>query len=47
MIQTADQTDDHYVVCVAQFFQEAISESNLDEMEAEILRNKLYKVTTG
>ncbi|XP_039998672.1 V-type proton ATPase subunit d 1-like isoform X2 [Xiphias gladius] len=28
---------------LAQFFQEAISESNLDEMEAEILRNKLYK----
>lgn len=23
-----------------------MSESNLDEMEAEILRNKLYKVTT-
>ncbi|XP_037131475.1 V-type proton ATPase subunit d 1-like isoform X1 [Syngnathus acus] len=31
---------------LGQFFQEAVSESNLDEMEAEILRNKLYKVTT-
>ncbi|XP_034469946.1 V-type proton ATPase subunit d 1-like [Hippoglossus hippoglossus] len=28
---------------LAQFFQDAVSESNLDEMEAEILRNKLYK----
>ncbi|XP_049603835.1 V-type proton ATPase subunit d 1-like isoform X1 [Syngnathus scovelli] len=28
---------------LGQFFQEAVSESNLDEMEAEILRNKLYK----
>ncbi|KAM9322407.1 V-type proton ATPase subunit d 2-like isoform 2-T2 [Pholidichthys leucotaenia] len=29
---------------LAQFFQDAVSDSNLDEMEAEILRNKLYKV---
>ena len=43
---TADQTVDHCVVCAAQFFQDAVSESNLDEMEAEILRNKLYKVTS-
>uniref|UniRef100_A0A7N6BUC3 V-type proton ATPase subunit n=1 Tax=Anabas testudineus TaxID=64144 RepID=A0A7N6BUC3_ANATE len=28
---------------LAQFFQDAVSESNLDEMEVEILRNKLYK----
>ncbi|KAM7379043.1 hypothetical protein PAMP_004618 [Pampus punctatissimus] len=28
---------------LALFFQDAVSESNLDEMEAEILRNKLYK----
>ncbi|XP_058487147.1 V-type proton ATPase subunit d 1-like [Solea solea] len=28
---------------LAQFFQDAVSESSLDEMEAEILRNKLYK----
>ncbi|XP_077359607.1 V-type proton ATPase subunit d 1-like [Festucalex cinctus] len=28
---------------LGQFFQDAVSESNLDEMEAEILRNKLYK----
>ncbi|XP_030017258.1 V-type proton ATPase subunit d 1-like [Sphaeramia orbicularis] len=28
---------------LAQFFQDAVSECNLDEMEAEILRNKLYK----
>ncbi|KAM3604803.1 uncharacterized protein V6R79_016354 [Siganus canaliculatus] len=28
---------------LAEFFQDAVSESNLDEMEAEILRNKLYK----
>ncbi|XP_037642467.1 V-type proton ATPase subunit d 1-like isoform X2 [Sebastes umbrosus] len=28
---------------LAQFFQDAVSESNLDEMEAEILRNKLFK----
>uniref|UniRef100_A0A3Q3KSR6 V-type proton ATPase subunit n=1 Tax=Mastacembelus armatus TaxID=205130 RepID=A0A3Q3KSR6_9TELE len=28
---------------LAQFFQDAVSESNLDEMEAEILRNKMYK----
>ncbi|KAM7401004.1 hypothetical protein PAMA_005281 [Pampus argenteus] len=28
---------------LAPFFQDAVSESNLDEMEAEILRNKLYK----
>lgn len=32
--------------CVkAQFFQDALSNSNLDEMEIEILRNKLHKVT--
>ncbi|KAF3699110.1 V-type proton ATPase subunit d 1 [Channa argus] len=28
---------------LGQFFQDAVSESNLNEMEAEILRNKLYK----
>ncbi|XP_017292861.1 V-type proton ATPase subunit d 1 [Kryptolebias marmoratus] len=28
---------------LAQFFLDAVSETNLDEMEAEILRNKLYK----
>uniref|UniRef100_A0A8C2XDC6 V-type proton ATPase subunit n=1 Tax=Cyclopterus lumpus TaxID=8103 RepID=A0A8C2XDC6_CYCLU len=28
---------------LAPFFQDAVSESNLDEMEAEILRNKLFK----
>ncbi|XP_029970795.1 V-type proton ATPase subunit d 1-like isoform X2 [Salarias fasciatus] len=28
---------------LAQFFQDAVSESSLDDMEAEILRNKLYK----
>lgn len=28
---------------LAQFFQDAVSETNLDEMEAEILRNNLYK----
>uniref|UniRef100_A0A3Q4BRJ8 V-type proton ATPase subunit n=1 Tax=Mola mola TaxID=94237 RepID=A0A3Q4BRJ8_MOLML len=28
---------------LAQFFQDALSESRLDEMETEILRNKLYK----
>ncbi|KAM8838557.1 V-type proton ATPase subunit d 1-like isoform 2-T2 [Synchiropus picturatus] len=28
---------------LAQFFKEALSDSNLDEMEAEILRNKLLK----
>ncbi|XP_061654148.1 V-type proton ATPase subunit d 1-like isoform X4 [Phyllopteryx taeniolatus] len=28
---------------LGQFFPDAVSESNLDEMEAEILRNKLYK----
>ncbi|XP_075876986.1 V-type proton ATPase subunit d 1-like [Nelusetta ayraudi] len=28
---------------LAQFFQDALSESNLDEMEIEILRNKLHK----
>ncbi|XP_067108481.1 V-type proton ATPase subunit d 1-like isoform X1 [Osmerus mordax] len=28
---------------LAPFFQDAVSESNLDEMGAEILRNKLYK----
>ncbi|KAM9844610.1 V-type proton ATPase subunit d 1-like [Aulostomus maculatus] len=28
---------------LAPFFQDAVSDSNLDEMEAEILRNKLYK----
>lgn len=35
------------VLChiIAQFFQDAVSETNLDEMEAEILRNKLFKVT--
>lgn len=32
---------------IAQFFQDALSESRLDEMETEILRNKLYKVTAG
>lgn len=33
--------------CVkGQFFQDALSDSNLDEMEIEILRNKLHKVTT-
>ncbi|KAM8838556.1 V-type proton ATPase subunit d 1-like isoform 1-T1 [Synchiropus picturatus] len=31
---------------LAQFFKEALSDSNLDEMEAEILRNKLLKVIT-
>lgn len=30
-----------------QIFQDALSDSNLDEMEIEILRNKLHKVTTG
>ncbi|KAI4809706.1 hypothetical protein KUCAC02_018572 [Chaenocephalus aceratus] len=28
---------------LAQFFQEAVSDTNLDEMEAEILRSKLFK----
>uniref|UniRef100_A0A667YZ08 V-type proton ATPase subunit n=1 Tax=Myripristis murdjan TaxID=586833 RepID=A0A667YZ08_9TELE len=28
---------------LAPFFQDSVSESNLDEMEVEILRNKLYK----
>uniref|UniRef100_A0A8C6SS00 V-type proton ATPase subunit n=1 Tax=Neogobius melanostomus TaxID=47308 RepID=A0A8C6SS00_9GOBI len=28
---------------LGQFFQDAVSESSLDEMETEILRNKLYK----
>ena len=32
---------------IAPFFQDAVSESNLDEMEVEILRNKLYKVTSA
>ncbi|XP_041848765.1 V-type proton ATPase subunit d 1-like [Melanotaenia boesemani] len=30
---------------LAQFFQYVLSETSLDEMEAEILRNKLHKVT--
>lgn len=30
---------------VAQFFLDATTDTNLDEMEAEILRNKLYKVS--
>lgn len=34
--------------CVeGQFFQDALSESSLDAMEVEILRNKLHKVATG
>ncbi|XP_075340132.1 V-type proton ATPase subunit d 1-like isoform X2 [Odontesthes bonariensis] len=28
---------------LAQFFQDAVTETNLDDMEVEILRNKLYK----
>ncbi|XP_061654145.1 V-type proton ATPase subunit d 1-like isoform X2 [Phyllopteryx taeniolatus] len=32
---------------LGQFFPDAVSESNLDEMEAEILRNKLYKNIGG
>lgn len=43
--ESVNQTVAHCVI--AQFFQDAVSESNLDEMEAEVLRNKLYKVTTG
>jgi len=36
------------IFCIAaQFFQDAITETNLDDMEVEILRNKLYKVTMG
>lgn len=45
MIQRTYMNDSHCVVVTAQFFQDAVSESNLDEMEAEILRNKLFKVT--
>lgn len=29
---------------LAEFFQDSLSEMDLDEMNAEILRNKLYKV---